>query len=1097
MGHIGKSTFRRCVWVGFFVLLINSVVIAQKDERDSPGALLKESIRLIDAGKYSVAIEKMQLYLDLVEESTADRVVAIAQDIRFKLATILITEDRLDEASEVLEKYISLRPCKSPRQGMKMLATCYYEMGKPETPEGSPNAAYFKKCVEAIENALDYNENPVVVASAVAMDGGRDDSVLKSGSKVDEDPEYTQDELVLLHLTLGEALYGLKRWAECIDPFTYVIEKTPDDLRKGFAIMFVVNALIEIPDFARITEWIPQLYRTDARFDIRVNQALMNAAAALYTAKEYDSALPLYRMILPRDEVIAYQQERLRKMRLGAGLTPEQGMAVSKDEMLLFGVPDEAEKQTEATDAEAEPEGEKTPREILDLERLIAALEALPPYENNIDYRMAQLYQRVDRYWEAVRFFDKVYAMDSEGDLGERAIVDVITVLLEDLKEVEEAKKRGFDYMGKYKEGFVPRQVAYIFTAHYQKTKSMEETKALLPYINEFVRTNDTTILEYDGELYFMQAVADLMLYNYEASEKGFKRVLDEFPESRQKSNALYWYGASKLYMQKYEEALPIFEQYISQFPTGDWIDEAYFQGGVALFGMEKYVEARERFTQVIDTFPDSTVYPNACSMRGDLYGADGLLDDAIDDYNRAIAAAVVLGNVKQATYATFKMAEVYEADAEASGDPEYTQAKYNALVECVQSYLDTWDAEADIAKALYWIGKTKIQLELVDEAVSTYLDAIVRFGTDVQQDGVDMMIAELVKVSAIWLGIDEQTQLMEDLQTALESTDNIVLQLRLRVTMAKLDYSEIELGKRLIKELPDLKNASPPILAAICDASFEMKDYSRAKELLNIFITRVEESDYMRAAYKLRAFGQYDEKDFEGALATIEEAQETYGHDRDVVWAQLMRAQILLDEGNLNEAREANMYVINIPGWRGEPVAQATFQLGQVEEKAGNTRKAFGFYQRTYVQYKGYSGGYWAAESYLASARCLQALGLEEDRVNTYKRMLFDTYVNDLPQADVARKELGASEVTLIETYLDAGGSSNLVIEVDFLEKDMVDTTLSKTTEEAAATETDKAVDAEAEPSVEEPSEPEMNMDEPSETETNATDAVGTEGNS
>jgi hypothetical protein len=100
---------------------------------------------------------------------------------------------------------------------------------------------------------------------------------------------------------------------------------------------------------------------------------------------------------------------------------------------------------------------------------------------------------------------------------------------------------------------------------------------------------------------------------------------------------------------------------------------------------------------------------------------------------------------------------------------------------------------------------------------------------------------------------------------------------------------------------------------------------------------------------------------------------------------------------------------------------------------------------------------------------------------------MLFDTYVNDLPQADVARKELGASEVAEIETYLDAGGTSNLVIEVDFLEKDMVDTTLSKKTEEAAATETDKAVDAE----------PEMNMDEPSETETNATDAVGTEGNS
>ena len=55
-----------------------------------------------------------------------------------------------------------------------------------------------------------------------------------------------------------------------------------------------------------------------------------------------------------------------------------------------------------------------------------------------------------------------------------------------------------------------------------------------------------------------------------------------------------------------------------------------------------------------------------------------------------------------------------------------------------------------------------------------------------------------------------------------------------------------------------------------------------------------------MRAAYKLRAYGQYDEKDYEGALATIEEAQGTYGYARDVVWAQLMKAQILLDQGKI-----------------------------------------------------------------------------------------------------------------------------------------------------------------------------------------------------
>ncbi len=1087
MGHIGKSTARRCVSTVFLVLFINIGIMAAEDE--SPGALLKGALSLMEAGKYSDAAVMMSRYLEMVEGSNADRVISIAQDIRFKLATILIEENRLEEAAEVLQDYIDKPLCKYTRQGMKMLATCYYEIGKPEFPGGSPDENAFKKCVTAIETALEYNENPVVVVKAVSTDS--DESNVLAVNNKEDDPEYTQDELTLLNLTLGEAQYGLGQWAECIDPFTYVIEKTTEDQRKGYAIMQVINALIKIPDFARITDWIPQLYRTDARYDIRVNLALMNAAAALYTAKEYDSALPLYRMIIPRDEVIAFQQERLRMLRLGAGMTPELGMAVSEAELLLFGGGDEEKEKPNAADAEAEPEEEQTPREVLELENLIKALEQLPAYENNIDYRMAQLYERVDRYWEAVRFFDKVYTVAPDDDLGKRAIADVINILIDNLAEVDEAKKRGLDYIGQHKEGAIPRQIAYLLTGHYHETKSMDEVKELLPYIDNFTRTNDTLIVKYDSELYFMQAVADLMLFNYEASEKGFKRVLDEFPKSDQESNALYWYGASKLYLQKYEEAWPIFEQYIKEFPLGDWIDEAYFQGGICLFGLEDYSAASERFTLVINTFPDSGVYPNACSMRGDLYGSEGLLDEAIADYKRAVAAAVVLKNVKQATYATFKMAEVYEADAEAADDEAVTEAKYIALVDGVQNYLDTWAADADIAKALFWIGKTKIQLGLVDEAVETYLDAIVRFGTDLQQDGVDMMIAELVKVSAIWLSLEAQNQLMADLQAALDSTDNLVLQLRLRVTMAKLDYTEVELGKQLIRELPDLKAASPPILAAICAASFEMKDYSRAKELLNIFITRFEESDYMRAAYKLRAYGQYDEKDYEAALITIEEAQETYGHDRDVVWAQLMRAQILLAEGDLEGARKANMYVKNIPGWRGEPVAQATYQLGLVAEKEGNLRNAFGFYQRTYVQYKGYSGGYWAAESYLASARCLETLGLENEMIMTYQAMLYDTYVNDLPQAEVARKKLGSSDVALIETYLAAGGTTNIVIAVDT--GDMVDTTLVKQnaeitpetetdSEEPAVTETNKAVDAEAEPKMEEPSE---------------TDATGTEGES
>lgn len=988
MAYTEKAAAWRGAGLGLFILFSGWTAWAGDDM--SPGALLKQSIQLIDAGNYADAISSMYTYLDLVGESQAPRVITIAQDIRFKLAGILIQEDRLEEAGAVLQDYIDLPMGKYPRQAMKMLSTCYFETED------------YANCVGATTNALEYNENPVLVAKTAG-----------SGSR-DLDPEYTSAELILLYLTLAEAYFGLEEWAQSIEPFTYVIENTPDEQRKGYAIMQVVNALIAIPDFDRITAWIPQLYRTTARYDIRVNLALMNAAMALYEAGEYDSALPLYRMILPRDELVAYQQDQLRSMRIDAGLTPDEGTTLTEGELLLFG---EVEEVAPAEEGAAPPPEEKKPKELLNLENLIAALEAMPPYENDIDYRMAQLYKKVDRYWEASKFFDRVYTAEPDTELGQRSVYEWVDLLLETLEELSEAERIGLAHIGKYKEGITSRQIAYMLTGYYQTHGTMASIKPLHPYIDGFVRTNDVTVLKYDTELYYMQAVADLMLLNYETAEIGFKYVLDEFPGSHQEGNSLYWYGMSKLFLQKYADAAPEFEKYTSNFPEGSWVDEAFFQGGICLFGMERYDEAVERFTLVIEKYPDSSVFSGACSMRGDIYGSEGLLDEAVVDYRLALAYAT---KPNQATYAVFQMATVFEAED-----------RYAEIVEAVEAYLDQWKAEADISKALFWIGKTRIQQGLFDEAVETYIEAIVEYGEDVREDGVDMMIAELIKVSNIWLDTEAQEKLIADLQTALESTDNLTLGLRLRVTIAKLEGVEIELGKQLLKELPDLENASPPILATLCNASFEMEDYSRAEELLRIFIVKFEDSDYMRAAYKLRGYGRYAEKDYEGALSTIEEAQELYGTDRDVAWAQLMKAQVLLDMGRTEEAREVNMNVLNVPAWRGEPVAQATFQLGQVEEKLSEYNKAFAFYQRTFFQYKGHAGGYWAAEGYLAGARCMQKLDRENDRRNILRAFLFDPYVNALPQAAEARKMLGASEVSAIEAYIATGGATNIAIGV------------------------------------------------------------------
>jgi tetratricopeptide (TPR) repeat protein len=999
MVHILRKQ-KKLTWVAALVcvssLCVTTLCFGAKDDPPTTGELMKIALAHVQAERYDEAVVAMYDFLAATEESQMPRVLVIAQDMRYKLILILIKLNRLEEAAVTLEEYIAQPINENPRQSRKMLSTCFFKLEN------------YEKCIPAVLDALDYNENPVVAARKSATGGSGEDVKFE-----DEEPEvdFTDEEVGELTLRLAESYFKTGKWAEAIPPFEYVSKETKDDQRKGYCIMQIVNALIENKDFDRITGWIPQLYRTTARYDIRVNLALMNAAQALADEQKYDSALPLYRMILPRGELLEFQENKLRKMRINAGLPPDLGAEMSAEEMALFG----------PSTSEPDEPSQDQPKEITDLEVLIEALKNLPPYENDIAYRMADLYKMVDRPWEGICFFDKVFAAVPESEIGERSVYEIVETLTEALDDPAEAERRGFEYMSKYPAGITSRQIAYMITGYRQQHQQMEELKALKPYLDGLTRSNETTIVRYDVELYFMQAVADLMLLQYEGAEVGFGYVLENFPDSHQEAVCLYWYAMTKLFQQKYEEALVQFEIYIKRFSTGNYIDESYFQSGVCLFGMEKYEEAEERFSLMIEAYPDSSVYAEACSMRGDIFGSRGGsdLDRALVDYERAFSSAT---KASQATYAVFQMVALYEAD----------NKRHDEIIQVIEVYLDTWEGEADIAKSLYWIGKTKIQQDKLDEAIETYLEAIVTYGGDLRQDGVDMMISELVRISAIYLNDDRKAELASKLQESLEATDDLTLQLRLRVTLAKMNNTETELGLELIKELENLDNASPPVLACICEASFASEDYSRSAEILRIFSGKFEDSDFMRAAYKLRGYGQYDEKDYEGALHTIEEAQENYGTDRDVAWAQLMKAQVLMDQGELEKARITNMDLLTVPSWRGAPVAQATYQLGQIAEKEGDPLKAHAFYQRVYVQYKGHAKGYWAAEAYLAAARCLKNLGLEEDMKNTYKALLFDTRVNELPQAEVARTALGEAEANEIMTFIETGGASNIAVNVE-----------------------------------------------------------------
>ena len=101
-----------------------------------------------------------------------------------------------------------------------------------------------------------------------------------------------------------------------------------------------------------------------------------------------------------------------------------------------------------------------------------------------------------------------------------------------------------------------------------------------------------------------------------------------------------------------------------------------------------------------------------------------------MQDYRNAFNNAQT---VAQATYATFQMCEIFKAD----------DVFYGAepIIQAINLYLARWgDEGADLSKALFWLGRTKIQQKRYEEAADSYLEAIIDYGGELRQDGVDLI---------------------------------------------------------------------------------------------------------------------------------------------------------------------------------------------------------------------------------------------------------------------------------------------------------------------------------------------------------------------
>lgn len=896
--------------------------------------LVGSADRMLQRRDFSGAIPALIEVINRTAPLTDPQGRDTAQTCRFQLARAYYQVSNTEAGVKVLDDYLANEPRKKERMALRMMAQGFFD-----TQE-------WDKIEEISLRLLTFKD-------------------------------LSKEDVYNANLLLGQSRFRLKKWAESVEPLGYAAKNTKDPRVEGLCQIMIVRALVEAESWRELFGWIPQIYRTDSKYDISLNLTLMKAGKARFEDDDFLNSLLLYRMVLPREELLEFADARLSALKKKLNADIKRGIQQSDIE----------ERQNEITDIEAS----KT------------TLEGLPPYEDEVTFRIGQIYAEVKRYWEGYVLFDKLYQTDRNSEIGEASMLQSILILY-DIQQIDRAEERILVYLDEKPDGQFARTLLSMMVRDNLMRQNFSRVIELRSYIELLPATQDADELTLQADLHFMMAFGYFQRKDYKSAGEQFSVIIDNFETSPHLANAVYYRGMTFMMQAKYGPALSDFMKYQAENEYGEHIAAALFREGVCQFGLEAIDEAQTAFTAFIDAYPEDALISEAYSMRGDIEASKEAtnedphtLDRALADYRKGIDKAT---SPLQSSYAAFQAAKVYKLEF-----------KWQEIIDLMNYYMDRWEEQADVAEAVFWIGQAQIELGQVGDAVAAYLDAIERFGNDPLQQGVDKIVLELVKVANVHLSDEDREDLTVKLKLKLTNIDlrYEVLRLRLQVAQAMLQGDDIAaaLGAELQESNIDLKLTTPASLALMCDAAVDTGNVEDMDRLYNYFMKNYEDSDLLWHAFRAKTFMYLAQENYKDVLWSIDEAQSMFGADASMGWAQILKADTEYKMNKLTEAEASYNMVMGVAEWRGPLFAEAMYGMGNCRLASGDLAAAHSFYQRIYLLFKSYADGDWAAKGYLAAADVLIKMGKEEDAINTLKAMLEDEYTNTNPLAEQVRTQL------------------------------------------------------------------------------------------
>lgn len=774
-------------------------------------------------------------------------------------------------------------------------------------------------------------------------------------------------ELMLGHQLMGEARFQLEQWEEAMPHLQWLYRNAPDQQLRFAAAGQMAICMIRLERFADLYRVMPHLHRTDARYDIGLNLAMLEEGDRFLQDDRPDLALLMYRLVVPYAELTSNVLRQLEQTRKIIEDLKRAQVSASADN-----------------------------RNVRELERRVSEmtlkqeeLSAYPDYDLELRVRLGDVYSELERWEEAIQVYLSLRQRYPKHELAERGLYSAFLAAFhsgDPLRAWDIAQEYIAAYPGGEYWDDITLQSAALLADLSRWFETVELVDKALSVHPEHASIDN---------LLFLKGYAQFQMNQIRESMESFRRLTRDHSRSAFLINAEYWLALGHLFLQEYPQARDAFKVIVDRGRGGPLREDGYYRLGQAEYGLGDFEAAKRVFEAYIAEFPDAEEGSSALAMIGDIYASWGKLDEAIAAYRMAADKS---RNMVQADYATFQQARTFELER-----------RWQDIIDLFDDYKTRHsEEEANYTEATYWTGNALKQLGKHKEALDLFYDAIVKHGNDRKAYGIDFILRDLLEeIRSLGgqnaLALELRDRLNQEVERA-HKEDKKTLLLRLEGLQYQTSTNE-ELRTTLRERLmhPDnIAIASPISLELLGQLGQETHNLEYSRSVYETFLGQFEDSDLILNALVGLSEVRVREEKLVEAMDLLKSITDRFPTTNEAAEAWMRMGDIHRMRKEFDKAEEVYTLILSVKDWRGELWPRALLKLGDTHNEAGNADKAFGFYQRVYVLYLGYPEQ--ASVAYFRSAQMLDKLGRRVEARKTLTEMLEQPSLASRPIAQDAR---------------------------------------------------------------------------------------------